>query len=202
MDTLVWDLEIANEVKNVPGGWSNHEGMGLGSAVAYSYNLDRYFFFLHDSSKEKLLNLLNGNRVVSYNGINFDSKVVLGNNRKVEISNPNFSFMVENGKYQWIENDVFLHCLKYKHQIELKDTLDKRSPGGLKLSEVAISTLGPKFDKTSSGALAPVLYQEKKYDELLEYNLQDVILTRLVFEFANKYKYLLDKNSNKMEIFV
>jgi len=46
MDTLVYDVEISEEVAKTEGGWSNPWGMGLGSAVVYSLEKDRYYFFL------------------------------------------------------------------------------------------------------------------------------------------------------------
>lgn len=52
MDLIVYDVEIAKEVDSVKGKWDNPEGMGFGSAVAYSYEKDQYFFFLHEEGRE------------------------------------------------------------------------------------------------------------------------------------------------------
>ncbi len=82
LDVVVYDVEIAREVHTVVGEWNNPEGMGFASAVAYDYRTDRYHFFLHESGKSGLLNLLQGRVVVTFNGVKFDSRVILGNHRR------------------------------------------------------------------------------------------------------------------------
>ncbi len=83
---VVYDVEIATEVDKVEGKWENPEGMGFASAVAYDYGKDQYFFFLHKDGRRELIDLLRMRTAVTFNGIKFDSRVILGNDRIVELS--------------------------------------------------------------------------------------------------------------------
>ena len=57
------------------------------------------------------------------------------------------------------------------------------------------------MNKTGHGAKkAPILYQEKKYDELLAYNQMDVRLTRKLFEFIVEHQFVVDRNDRVVRI--
>ena len=171
-DLIVYDLEISKTIEEA-GGWNNHNNMGLGSAVAYSTNQDRYFFFLHESEKPKLLKLLNGNRVVTYNGIKFDSKVMLGEDRKIQVAPGGIGIEVSSndGSISWVEFDIYLHIIKSQHNLkDIMKAIPKFSTsgkGGLKLGAVAKATLGDQYDKTGDGSEAPLLYKDCNYGALL-----------------------------------
>lgn len=200
MDTLVYDLEIAKEIIEVQGGWNNPYGMGLGSAVVYSYEKDRYYFFLHDKDKLNLTKLLNGNKIITFNGVSFDSKVVLGNKRRIQFGNF-LSINILGTNVSWKEFDLFLFMkastFKLKTCLEAYNCLKFPKKGILKLDNVAEKTLGVNQKKSGSGAMAPVLYKNKNYSELLEYNLQDVRITKKVYDFLNTNKYILDGDGTK-----
>ena len=91
---IVVDTETQKHADQVSGGWDNIEGMGFASAVTYSSQLDRYVFW-KSNQREDLCKYLNNQLVVSFNGINFDTKLLLGNDR---VLNNNGS--TENGKYK------------------------------------------------------------------------------------------------------
>ena len=65
---LVYDIETLRGPDEVEGGWENPEGMGFASAVAYSYLSDQYYMFLGEKGKQDLLDMLNGNIAISFNG--------------------------------------------------------------------------------------------------------------------------------------
>lgn len=206
MDTIVYDIEISKTIEEA-GGWNNHNNMGLGSAVAYSFNQDRYFFFLHDSDKSKLIDLLNGNRVITYNGVRFDSKVVLGEDREIEKTESGLGIIVYNKSrtVKWLELDIYLQILK--SQYNLTDDISaigkfpKSGKGGLKLDGVTKSTLGAVQHKTaSSGAEAPGMYKAGDYSSLLEYNLQDTILTKKLYDFILQNNFIKDAFGKKIDL--
>lgn len=197
VDTIVYDLEISKTIEEA-GGWECHNNMGLGSAVAYSFNQDRYFFYLHNSDKQKLIELLNGNRVITYNGIRFDSKVLLGENRIIETTDSGVGIVVYNKArtVKWLELDLYLQILKSQYNLtedfRAVGRFPKGGKGGLKLDGVTKSTLGVEQCKTSSGSEAPKMYKAGDYATLLEYNLQDTILTRKLYDFVCKNNFIKD----------
>lgn len=200
---MVYDLEIAREVKDTPGGWGNPYGMTLGSAVVFDYSSNQFHFFLHDTDKPRLLEFLNGNSLISFNGLNFDTKVLLGNDRVFEPLPNGIGFKVTSadGKISWNELDLFTLCLKSKFEcVDLMEATHKRSRGGMNLDAISKATLGDKFGKSGDGAEAPRMYKAGKYLDLLSYNLQDVRLTRQICEFAKQNKYLMTGKGDKLEI--
>ena len=199
IQTIVYDVEIANQVESVNKKWGNPERMGFASAVAYSYDKDKYYFFLHLSGLSKLIELLNKNKVVTFNGIRFDSKVVLGNNRKIKASNNRTGIIIAGKGVIWLEYDVFVQCLKSVYKCKNDITAYKRiSPGGLKLDDIARATIN--MGKTGNGADAPILYRKKLFDDLLAYNFNDVRITKKLYDFIIKNRYVFDKKKNKIRI--
>jgi len=66
------------------------------------------------------------------------------------------------------------------------------------LDGLAEGTFG--LHKSGTGAHAPVLYQEGKYAELFAYNLQDVRLTKKLFEFIKEYGFVVDRAGRRIWI--
>lgn len=188
----VYDVEIANEVKTVPGKWENPEGLGFASAVVFDYAQDKYTFYLGPERLDDLLNHLNGRVAVTFNGIKFDSRVLLGNDREVD-ERGTTTF----GEYGWGNYDLLLEYIKARFEFE--SVLDAESElgnkaihdGSFSLDGLSEGTFG--LHKTGHGANAPILYQELKYDELLDYNLMDVRLTKKLFEFVRQYSFVVDR---------
>jgi len=195
MDRLVYDIETAREVEKVKGGWSNPWGMGIASAVVYSLDKDRYYFFLHEKSRSKLINFLNGHNIITYNGLNFDSKVVLGNDRGIKLSETKRTFMIsgdhDGKKIIWRELDLYNKLVSKYTGKSVVEILGKPFNCGISLNKVAEVNLG--ISKTANGALAPVLYSDGKYDQLLEYNLQDVRITTRLYLFLLDKKYIINE---------
>jgi len=197
---IVYDVEIANTVKSTAGGWSNPEGMGFGSAVAYEYATDRYHFFLHDSGKDRLIELLNDKTAITFNGIKFDSKVLLGNDRLVHLR----TGKTYTDKTFWDNYDILLEyiCSRYSctyisQSLQLLDGA-KILDGSFNLNALCKATIG--IGKTGHGKDAPSLYTEGKYDELLDYNFNDVRITKVLFDHILKYMYVIDKKNRVVRL--
>jgi len=186
-DVLVYDCETTKLSNEVRGGWNNVEGMGLASAVVYSYNQDRYYTFLHPRSREKLIKLLHDNICVSFNGVCFDSKLILGNGRLI---NQDINHLwVSRNQARWIEFDLFLKIQKVMNRCRNDlESIGKRIAKGASLDNTCKLTIGMK--KNEKGANAPLLYRQKRYDELLQYNLNDVRMTRQLLEFQQKNNFV------------
>jgi len=206
MDHIVYDVEIAKEVNSVPGKWDNPEGMGFGSAVAYSYDKDQYFFFLHEQGRAGLIELLDRNKAIGFNSIKFDSRVVLGNERKSDGLGETWRMATEDESYvTWKNTDLLLEYIKARFDYgtvgEAENRLGDRAihDGSFSLDGIAEGTFGLK--KIGHGAHAPLLYQQEKYAELLEYNLHDVRLTKLLWEFSLKHKFVVDRKGRVVRFF-
>ena len=200
---VVWDVEVIRGPDEVPGGWRNPEAMGLASAVVWDYGTQRYHFYLHESSKPKLIEHLKGHICIGFNSIRFDSRVLLGND--IHITPMNRVFVTSTGPLDednppevmldHIDLLVAYIQQRYKQTTnwqELEEILNKPEihDGTFNLDALCKATINMK--KSGHGAHAPKLYKEKRYDELLEYNLQDVRLTKKLFEFISKWGYLID----------
>lgn len=203
MDHIVYDVEIAKEVNSVPGKWDNPEGMGFGSAVAYSYDKDQYFFFLHEEGCKGLIRLLYENEAIGFNSIKFDSRVVLGNERKIDENGNTWRDDLDYAS--WSNTDLLLEYIKARFGCttvgEAEERLSDRTiyDGSFSLDGLAEGTFGLK--KIGHGAHAPTLYQQEKYDELLEYNLHDVRLTKKLWEFSLKFKFVVDRKGRVVRFF-
>jgi hypothetical protein len=198
---VVYDVEIAKNVDDVPGRWDNPEDMGFASAVTYDYAKDQYFFFLGEEQKNDLLRLLKNRTAITFNGIKFDSRVLLGNDRALG----NWGTVINNSNTFWWENyDILLEYIKsrfgYDSVAEAEQRLGDKAihDGSFSLDGLAEGTFG--LHKTGHGAKAPILYQQGKYGELLEYNLQDVRLTKKLFEFIREYGFVVDRNGRVIRI--
>ena len=202
---VVYDVEVLRTPDEVDGGWDNPKAMGFASGVAYSYEKDQYFFFLHEEGREKLIKLLDRNIAISFNGIKFDSCVLLGNNRRHDESGTTWRLDTATEPYVcWQNIDLLLEYIKARFQyetvVEAEVKLGDKTihDGSFGLDGLAQGTLG--LNKTGHGALAPLLYKDCKYEELLEYNLQDVRLTKKLFDFVRLYGYLVDRTGKAVKI--
>lgn len=196
-DIIVYDCETVRLSDQVKGGWSNVEGMGLSCAVLYSYNRDKYYFFLHPSSTERVRKMLSGNVCVSFNGVGFDSKLLLGNKRLVLPENQNVR--VGGKKEAWTEYDMFLKVVKSLNRCRTDfAAVNKRAVKGTSLDVICKKTIG--MSKTDKGQNAPALYSSKRYDSLLSYCLQDVRMLKSLFEHCNKTGFLVCGNGSHIKI--
>jgi len=191
---LVYDIETKKLANEVEGGWGNIHGMGMASGVVWSSKTEEYYFFGPEESEiDRMAGLLNGKVVVTFNGITFDSKLLLGNDRIIEDDGT-----TKNDKYGWKNVDIFMamwrQILGHKGTVpELIKAQKKpayRKKGVYNLDSILWATM--RIKKNGNGADAPKLYQEGKMKELLEYNLQDVKCERDLYQFIKKYKYLIN----------
>lgn len=199
---VVYDVEIAIEVDKVEGRWENPEGMGFASAVAYDYDKDQYFFFLHEDGRQELIDLLHTRTAITFNGIKFDSRVILGNDRHV--NTPQGGTWDKKGNWGWGNIDLLLEYIKarfnYDNVAEAESRLGDKAihDGSFSLDGIAEGIFG--LHKTGHGANAPILYQNKKYEELFSYNLHDVRLTKKIFDFVLEYGFIVDRANRIVRI--
>jgi DEAD/DEAH box helicase domain-containing protein len=176
-DIVVYDLEIAKSVEDV-GGWDNvRKGQaGISFAVSYSYKDAHYRVFGPDNLVKLKEQLEAAGLVVGFNHMNFDN-TVLGNVLNAPLNIPmNYDILRQ------IQKSTGAFCKGYK------------------LEQVCERTLGENYKKDGDGAMAPVLYKDSKYGELISYCMKDVYLTKQLFDFIHKHGYILDANNTKLPV--
>ncbi len=178
MRIIVWDLEVALPVED----WdAAREGKcGIASLALYDSELDGYFVYgpetgVDDSGRcfargpgslgESLNHLNSGDLLVGFNSVEFDVpcvQAVVG-----PIVKPHYDILREL-KNVLTETDIQRHW---------------------GLDALCTRTLGE--GKTGSGELAPELFAQGRFAELLNYNLNDVRLTRKLFEHVCEQGFVI-----------
>jgi len=160
---LVYDCEIIRAIPDkhaepLPGieyceGWRDFERMGISVIGAYDYETDRYRVFLEDGFQE-FGELLTERTAVAFNGRAFDDKLVAAHG------------MPTGDTY-----DIFA---------EILDAAGTKKFAGYGLDAVCERNLGLR--KTGNGALAPILWQQGKRGQVIDYCLQDVKMERTLLD--------------------
>lgn len=163
-DALVFDLEIAKAIPPRGGaldpaveyckGWDDHANMGVAVICAYDYREARYRVFLKDNSAAFAALAAARRLVVGHNILGFDCKVLAAHGLVVPAEK----------------------C--YDTLAELAGV--DRNFRGLGLDALCQANFGAR--KTGDGALAPVWWQRGDVGAVVDYCLEDVRLTRLLFD--------------------
>jgi len=165
MKALVYDLEIINAVpgrdKPIEGikyceGWHDHKGMGISVIGAFDYSTQRYRVFLEDNFTDFILLARNTDLLVTFSGLGFDNKVVEACIGPLTTDTKNYDLL-----------------------LEMMNAADG-SRKGMSLDATASANL--KAGKSGDGALAPVNWQENRRGSVIDYCLEDVRLTKLLFD--------------------
>lgn len=159
---LIYDIEIKKAIAGKDGqkidgieyckGWSDHAGMGISVLCAYDYKTSTYRVFT-DSNQSDFAELCKDRLTVGFNNKNFDEKVL---------------------KACWF--------------FDPSDSLDilasiKATTGtnaGYGLDACCEANFGVK--KTGHGALAPVDWQQGKIGSVIDYCINDVYMTKRLFD--------------------
>ena len=154
------------------GGWDHVDKLGISVACAYDSKTDKFLTFL-ESDLKKLIDLCEERLVVGYNIRGFDLPVMVPYG--LDIS----------------KLDVF----DIMYDLE---TLTRQR--FLKLEAVARGTLGT--GKSADGLMAVEWWKKGEVDKIIEYCLQDVKVTRDIFQFGrqNGHVTLLRSEDNPMQV--
>lgn len=155
---IVLDLETKRSFDEV-GGRNHVEKLGVSVVGIYNYDTDEYRCFLEHEFGELQNLLIDTDLIVGFNHVYFDMPVL----------QPYFSVDVKK-----------LPC--FDIMLDLQALIGHR----VGLDSVASATLG--IGKTATGLDAIRYYNEGRWEELKKYCLNDVKVTREVFEFGIKNK--------------
>jgi len=169
---IVFDVETKKAFSDV-GGRTNPERLGVSVVGAYFYKDDAFRSFTENELKYFFEEIASAERIIGFNINNFDLPVL----------QPYASF-----------------DLKSLPALDLLEDLSKVLGYRVSLDSLSWATLGA--GKSGDGLNAIKLYREGKMDELKKYCLQDVKLTRDLYEFAKKEKklYFLSPLGQKKEV--
>lgn len=161
-DTIVIDLETKKSFAEV-GGEKNIKDLGISVAGVYSYNKDAFFAFEeHELSKvQEMIN--ESDHVIGFNLIHFDLPVLE-------------PYVDKKSLDRLAVTDLFVHAVNFLgHRVGL-DALAK-------------ATLGES--KSGHGLEALEWFREGRVEEVKKYCLDDVRLTRDLFEYGKKHGHVM-----------
>jgi len=182
MDTLVFDIETQNFFTDPRVGWDNFAALKISVVCVYSYAQDKYFSF-EENEMEKLAELFAGaQRIVGFSMNRYD----------IPVLNNYFQ------KLRGLESGNRVPNLWDKERIDLLEEIELIAREKISLSRLAEANLGIKKDHHGSEAIT--LYRDGKMDELKKYCLNDVKLTKELYDLSRKQNYLLFPNRQTGEL--
>lgn len=161
---IVLDVETQKEFAEVGGRGKNHL-LKVSVCGIYNYSTDKYQIF-EEGEMSKLAPILQtADQIIGFNIKDFD----------FEVLQPYLNF------------DIF--AVPYLDLLaEVEKTLGHR----INLDSIAQATLG--VGKSGSGKEAILYFKNKRMDLLKKYNLDDVKITKQVYDYALKNQKLLYKD--------
>jgi len=176
MDTIVFDIETQNFFTDPGVGRDNFAALKISVVGAYSYVQDRYFTFEEYQIGECIDLFRDAERIVGFSSNRYDIPVLNGYFRRHRIS-----------------------CdLWKKERIDLLEEIELATDERISLSRLAEANLGEA--KEQHGLEAIQLYREGKMDELKKYCLNDVRLTKEIYDLYVKQHYLMVPSKRTGEI--
>jgi len=167
LDTLVFDIETQNFFTDPEVGWDNFGALKISVVGVYSYMEDRYYTFEEDQM-EALAELFNdARRIVGFSMNRYDVPVLNNYFQRLGATAPKLWEM---------------------ERVDLLEEIEMSAGQRVSLSRLAEANLGVKKDHHGSEAIA--LYREGKMQELKEYCLNDVKLTKELYDLYRKQNYL------------
>ena len=183
---LIYDIEIRKAVPSGaikageldPGieycqGWHDHRNMGVACVGAYDFGSQRYRVFAEDN-RAGFIELANQASVlVGFNNIRFDDAVLNASGWRMPESVPRYDILNELWKAKGLDPANFS---------------DAHKGHGLEACSMANGGTG----KTGHGAEAPKDFQRGRWGSLIDYCLEDVRLTKRLFDRARIDQGILD----------
>ena len=169
---LYFDLETQKSANDV-GGWENAHKMKLAVGVVWDSLEEQYFAYLETEALKLVEKLRTADRVVGFNVVGFDY-VVLQPYANIDLREiPTFDMLID---------------------------IRKKLGFRLSLNHLAQQTFNA--EKSADGLLSLKWWKEGKIDQIIEYCIKDVEITRDLFLFGvnNGYIEYLNKNSDAQKL--
>jgi len=174
---ITYDIEIAQEVDDFPDRWeaARRGECGIASVILYDTDSGRYHIYDTRTLSTCVAHLNSASLLVGFNSVEFDGPVVEAVSGERLIA-PQYDIL----------QAVWRACGK-KHK-------------GYGLGPICERTIG--LGKSGDGERAPKLFKEGRFAELHDYNLNDVYMTRILFNHIIEYKSIIDHKGNPLEVWV
>ncbi len=166
MRKIVFDIETRNIFQDV--GSSDPVDLDISIVCTYDYETNTYDSFLQEDLPRLWPILEKADQLITYNGDHFDIPLLNKYYKKAERGD--------------LSKFKSLDLLK-----EIKNSYGRR----MKLDQVAEGTLG--IHKSGNGLEAIVWWRNGEIDKIRKYCLDDVKITKDVYEYALKHKRLMFK---------
>jgi len=160
-DTLVIDIETKKLLRDIGHSGIEMPKLGISVVGVYSYVQDKFMAFREEEFDELEKLLSQAGQIVGFNLFAFDYPVMCGH--------LDFDFA------------------KVK-TVDILDDIRQAVGHRLSLNSVAKTTLG--VQKSADGLQAVRFYQEGRWEELKKYCLDDVRITRDLFNFGRRHKFI------------
>jgi len=166
MDTLVFDIETQNFFTDPDVGWNNFDALRISVVGVYSYSQNSYHCF-EENEMEKLLDIFRqSSRIVGFSMNRYDVPVL-----------QNYFLKLSPSIDLWS-----------KERVDLLEEVEIATGRRISLDKLARSNLPTGKDRHGSEAIE--LYRQGRLDELKEYCLNDVALTKDLYDLYRNRRYL------------
>ena len=166
MKKVVFDIETKNIFQDV--GSRNPEDLDISVVGLYDYETNRYESFVEEEFEKMWPYFQKAELLISFNGLYFDIPLL--------------------NKYY---KKAGLGDLNKIRSLDLFKEVKQTNGRWLKLDKIAEGTFGMK--KSGSGLDAIVWWRNGEIDKIRKYCLEDVKLTKQIYDYALKNKKLMFK---------
>lgn len=167
---VVFDVETRLSAREV-GGWDNADKMGVSVAVLYDSRDDAFFSYEQDNLAEMFARMAEAEKVIGFNSIRFDYRVL------------------QPFAPQCQEGPLLLHRLP---TLDILQKVYENLHYRISLDNLSNATFAR--GKQGDGLQALAWWKEGKIAEIAAYCQKDVELTRDLYLFGLKERYLLFTN--------
>jgi DEAD/DEAH box helicase domain-containing protein len=164
LNKIVIDFETQKSFDEV-GGRDKHHLLKISVAGLYSYPLNKYFAFAEDQVSKLADMIAEADQVIGFNIKHFDFEVLK----------------------PYVSYDV--HSIPY---LDILEEVEKLIGHRVKLENLAQMNLGT--GKSGDGLEALKLYKQGRIEDLKKYCLDDVRITKELYDYVQKYNKLLYKD--------
>ena len=168
-DTLVFDIETQNFFTDPAVGWNNFGALKISVVAVYSYNQDKYFCYEEHEMEELAQLFAPSARIVGFSSNRYD----------VPVLNLYFKRLREAA-------DLDLWA---KDRVDLLEEVERATGKRISLNRLAQTNLGTGKDRHGSEAIG--LYEQGRIEELKEYCVKDVRLTKELYDIYLKERAFL-----------
>jgi hypothetical protein len=172
---IIWDLEIALPVEEIPGGWDavRRGEAGISCVCLYDTITERYHTYDQHTLVECMLHLNSADVLIGFNTKGFDTPVIE--------SITGYSVNVD--QYDILE-EIWRALPSKTKGYKLKQLCERLDIG----------------TKVVTGESAPTLFRTGQFGKLFDYCINDVHLTRKLARWINDNGYVLGPENEPIEV--